>query len=109
MSPAKEGLQNVGEGKATGGLEVSSVATDVGISFRVSPDQTGVGLLCYERGQGGPGQFALLVEGVETQPAGLGALSQSGVAVSSHDVPGLQELHCNDIMHYERFFLIFMP
>ena len=51
---------------------------------------------CYERGQGGAGQFSLLVEGVETQPAGLGTLGESGVAVTSHDVPGLQELHCNN-------------
>ena len=97
-------VDNVGECETTGGHEVSSVSTDVGVSLGVSPDQASVSILSYERGQGDPVHLALLVEGVETQPAGLGALSQSGVAVSGHDVPGLQELHCNDIMHYERFF-----
>ena len=93
-------VDDVGEGEATGGEEVSSVATDVGVGLGVSPDQASVSLLRYERGQGGPGQFALLVEGVVAQPASLGSLSQGGVAVSGHDVPGLQELACSNNMYY---------
>ena len=93
-------VDNVGEGEATGGQEVSSVATDVGVGLRVSPDQPSVSLLRYEGGQGGPGQFALLVEGVETQPPSLGALCQGGVAVGGHDVPGLQELDCNNKQYF---------
>ena len=85
-------VDDVGEGETTGGHEVSSVATDVGVSLGVSPDQASVGLLSYERGEGSLGQFALFVEGVETQPASLGSLRQRGVAVGGHDVPGLQEL-----------------
>ena len=84
-------VDDVGEGETTGGHEVSSVATDVGVGLGVSPDQASVGLLSYERGEGSLGQFALFVEGVETQPAGLGTLGESGVAVTSHDVPGLKE------------------
>ena len=72
------------------------MTTDVGVSLGISPDQASVGLLRYERGEGSLGQFALFVEGVETQPAGLGTLGERGVAVTSHDVPGFQELHCNN-------------
>ena len=90
--PAEEGVDDVGEGEATGGPHVSPVTTDVGISLGVSPHKSGVGVLRYERLQGDPGHPALLVQGVETQPASLGSSSQGGVTVGGHDVPGLQEL-----------------
>ena len=67
--PAEEGVDDVGEGEATGGPNVSEVATDVGISLGVSPHQPCVCVLSDERLQGDPGQSALLVEGVVTKPA----------------------------------------
>ena len=93
-------VDDVGEVETTGGEEVSSVATDVGVGLGVSPDQASVSLLRYEGGQGGPGQFALLVEGVVAQPASLGSGSEGGVAVGGHDVPGLQELDCNNKQYF---------
>ena len=92
--PTEEGVDDVGEGEATGGPHVSPVTTDVGISLGVSPHQASIRVLCYERLQGDPGHLALLVQGVVTQPAILGSSSQGGVTVLSHDVPGLQELDC---------------
>ena len=89
-------VDDVGEGETTGGHEVAPVTTDVGISLGVSPHQPGVGVLRYERLKGDPGHLALLVEGVVTQPACLGSSSEGGVTVTSHDVPGLQELDCNN-------------
>ena len=102
--PAEEGVDDVGEGEATGGPHVSSVTTDVGVSLGVSPDQASVSVLSYERLQGDPGHPALLVEGVETQPASFGSRSQGGVTVLSHDVPGLQELDCNNNIFIEHTF-----
>ena len=96
FSPTEEGADDVGEGEATGGLEVTAVTTDVDVSLGVSPDQPGVGVLRYERLQGDPGHPALLVQGVETQPASLGSGSEGGVTVGGHDVPGLQELDFNN-------------
>ena len=92
FAAAEERVDDVGEGEATRGLEVTAVTTDVGVSLRVSPHQPGVGVLRYERLQGDPGHPALLVEGVVTQPASLGSSSEGGVTVGGHDVPGLQEL-----------------
>ena len=85
------------------------MTTDVGVSLGISPDQASVGLLSYERGQGSLGQFALFVEGVETQPASLGSLRQRGVAVSGHDVPGLQELPCNNNTSQRSEVLVILP
>ena len=96
MASTEESVDDVGEGEATGGLEVTTVTTDIGISLRVSPDQASLGVLSDESLQGGAGQFSLLVEGILTQPAGLGSSCERGVTVGSHQVPGLQELHCNN-------------
>ena len=98
--PGQVLLNVVGEGEAAAGLEVSPVATDVGVGLGVSPDQAVLSLLLYEGGQGGPGQFALLVEGVVTQPASLGSGSEGGVTVGGHDVPGLQDLDCNNKQYF---------
>ena len=94
--PGDGHLLGLGESEATGGGQVAVMTTDVGVSLGISPAQASVGLLRYERGEGSLGQFALFVEGVETQPASLGSLRQRGVAVGGHDVPGLQELPCNN-------------
>ena len=92
---------------------MSRVSTDVGVSLMIlitvfgmftttstdlwiSPDQTGVSILSYERVKRDPVHPALLVEGVETQPASLGSSREGGVTVGGHDVPGLQELPCNN-------------
>ena len=101
IAPAEESVDDIGEGEATGDPHVSSVTTNIGVSLRVSPDQPGVGVLRYERLQGEPGHPTLLVEGVVTQPACLGSSSEGGVTVLLHDVPGLQELHCNNNIYYQ--------
>ena len=92
MASTEESVDDVGEGEATGGHEVTTVTTDIGISLRVSPDQASLGVLSDESLQGGAGQFALLVEGIVTQPASLGSRCERGVTVTGHQVPGLQEL-----------------
>ena len=96
MASTEESVDDVGEGEATGGLEVTTVTTDIGISLRVSPDQASLGVLCDENLQGGAGQFALIIEGIVTQPASLGSSCERGVTVTGHQVPGLQELDCNN-------------
>ena len=67
----------------------------------VSPDQPCVSVLLYQTGEALPLQPALLVERVVAQPALLGALRQRVVAVGGHDVPGLQELDCNNNVRAE--------
>ena len=94
MASTEESVDDVGEGEATGGLEVTTVTTDIGISLRVSPDQAS---LSDESLQGGAGQFSLLVEGIVTQPASLGSSCERGVTVTGHQVPGLQELAATTI------------
>ena len=108
--PRDVNLQTVRECQPTGGEEMSRVSTDVGVSLIIlitvfgmftttstdlwiSPDQSGISVLSNEKVKRDPVHPALLVEGVETQPASLGSSSQGGVTVTSHDVPGLQELH----------------
>ena len=78
---------------------MSRVSTDVGVSLIIlitvfgmltttstdlwiSPDQTGVSILGYERVKRDPVHPALLVEGVETQPASLGSSREGGVTVA---------------------------
>ena len=94
-------LYAVGEGEATAGLGMSGVTTDVGVSLGVSPHQARLSVLRYERLQGDPGQFSLFSEGVVTQPALLRSSCQGGVAIPSHDVPGLQELDCKNNIYYQ--------
>ena len=57
--------------------------------------------MLYQTGETLPLQLALLVERVVAQPALLGALRQRVVAVGGHDVPGLQELDCNNNVRAE--------
>ena len=62
-------------------------------NLRISPDQPSVTSLGNEATEGCPAlKFASLVQGVVTQPASLGTSLQVRVAISGHDVPGLQEL-----------------
>ena len=67
----------------------------------ISPDQSGISVLSYEKVKRDPVHPALLVEGVETQPASLGSSREGGVTVGGHDVPGLQELDCNNNVRAE--------
>ena len=67
----------------------------------VSPDQPCVSVLLYQTGEALLLQLALFVEGEVAQPALLGALRQRVVAVGGHDVPGLQELDCNNNVRAE--------
>ena len=116
--PRDVNLQTVRKCQPTGGEEMSRVSTDVGVSLMIlitvfgmftttstdlwiSPDQTGVSILSYERVKRDPVHPALLVEGVETQPASLGSSREGGVTVGGHDVPGLQELDCNNNVRAE--------
>ena len=61
MASTEESVDDVGEGEATGGLEVTTVTTDIGISLRVSPDQPSLGVLSDESLQGGADQLPCLL------------------------------------------------
>ena len=76
----------------------------------ISPDKTIVSICSNELLQVDIVHPPLLVQRVVTQPAGLRALLEVGVAIPSHDVPGLKEFdYKRNILYPNYLSMVLLP